>query len=203
MSKAICLYLHVHQPYRVRHYSIFDAGIDSNYFELTESHERLNNHEVIQKVARKSYLPTNERLLRMLRRHPEFRLSLSLTGTVIEQLERWAPEALESFGRLIGTGRVEILAETYYHSLAFFYSRFEFEKQVRMHREKIQALFGVTPRVFRNTELAYNNDLGYWAEQAGFDGIIAEGWDRVLGWRSPNFVYRPTYTQKIRLLLKN
>ena len=34
-------------------------------------------------------------------------------------------------------------------------------------------------------------------------GILAEGWDKILGWCSPNYVYRPAGCQNIRLLLKN
>jgi alpha-amylase len=203
VKRAICLYLHVHQPFRVREYSIFDAGHDHNYFTGAPWGSKLNNRWIIEKVAEKSYLPTNHRLQRLLDQHPEFRLSMSLTGTVLEQLEMWAPHVLESFQRLVATGRVEILGETYHHSLAFFFSKFEFEKQVRMHRDKIEQLFGQTPQIFRNTELAYNNDLAYWADKTGYKGIIAEGWDKVLGWRSPNFMYRPAYTENIRLMLKN
>ncbi len=202
MSKAIVLYLHVHQPYRVRHYTIFDAGVDHRYFDAPPG-ERTNNEEIVRKVSEKSYLPTNQRLLELLQHHPDFKLSLSITGTIMDQLERWAPHVLESFRELTRTGRVEIVAETYHHSLAFFYSRSEFEAQVRMHREKVEQVFGQTPKVFRNTELAYNNDLAYWADQAGYKGILTEGWDKVLGWRSPNFVYRPAYTENIRLLMKN
>lgn len=202
MSKSIVMYLHVHQPYRVRHYTIFDAGVNHDYFDAAYD-DRTSNERIIHKVAEKSYLPTNERLLKLLNEHPEFKLSLSITGTVLEQLEKWSPEALKSFQALTATGRVEIVAETYYHSLAFFYSREEFEAQVAMHRQKIQELFGQTPQVFRNTELAYNNDLAFWADKAGYKGILAEGWDKQLGWRSPNFVYRPSYTDNIRLLLKN
>lgn len=201
--RAICLYLHVHQPYRVRDYTVFDAGHDHNYFYDSQYESRTSNERILHKVAEKSYLPTNERLLQLLYANPDFKLSLSITGTLLEQLEAWSPKTLDSFRELIGTGRVELLAETYYHSLAFFYSRFEFEKQVRMHREKIKQLFGVEPQVFRNTELSYNNDLAYWADKAGYKGIITEGWDPILGWRSPNFVYRPAYTQNIRLLMKN
>ena len=202
MSKAIVLYLHVHQPYRVRHYTIFDAGVDHNYFD-TNYEDRTNNERILHKVAEKSYIPTNRHLLDLLNRYPEFKLSLSITGTVLEQLEKWSPEALRSFQDLCATGRVEIVAETYHHSLAFFYSRKEFEAQVAMHRDIVQRLFGQTPQVFRNTELSYNNDLAYWADKAGYKGILTEGWDPVLGWRSPNYVYRPTYTDTIRLLMKN
>ncbi len=202
-KRAIVLYLHVHQPYRVREYSVFDSGENHNYFTSPAYEDRTNNERILRKVTDKSYIPTNRQLLELLYKHPEFKLSLSLTGTLLEQLEQWAPDALLSFQELVATGRVEILAETYYHSLAFFYSRLEFEKQVRMHRDKISRLFGLTPTVFRNTELAYNNDLAYWADQAGYKGIITEGWDPVLGWRSPNFVYRPAYTRTIRLLMKN
>ncbi len=201
-KKAIVLYLHVHQPYRIRHYTVFDVANKSDYFNAGYN-ERESNERVIHKVAEKSYLPTNQLLLELLEQHPEFRLSLSITGTAIEQFERWAPEVLESFKQLTRTGRVEIVAETYHHSLAFFYSRKEFEYQVDRHRQKIEELFGQTPQVFRNTELAYNNDLAYWADQAGYKAILAEGWDPILGWRSPNFVYQPTYTESIKLLLKN
>jgi alpha-amylase len=202
MSKAIVLYLHVHQPYRVRHYTVFDSGVNHNYFD-TAHEERTSNERILKKVAEKSYLPANARLLKLLQDNPAFKLSLSMTGTVIEQLERWSPEALQSFKDLCHTGRVEILAETYHHSLAFFYSRAEFEMQVSMHQRKVQEVFGQTPQVFRNTELAYNNDLAQWADSAGYKGILAEGWDPVLDWRSPNFVYRPANTERIRLLMKN
>jgi len=202
MSKAIVLYMHVHQPYRVRHYTIFDAGVDHAYFDAPYD-DRTSNEQILHKVAAKSYIPTNKRLLQMLKDYPEFKLSLSITGTVLEQLEKWSPESLKSFQELTATGRVEIVAETYHHSLAFFYSRSEFETQVAMHRQKVEELFGQTPQVFRNTELSYNNDLAYWADKAGYKGILAEGWDPVLDWRSPNFVYQPTYTENIALLLKN
>lgn len=202
MSKAIVLYMHVHQPYRVRHYTIFDAGVDHKYFDAPYE-DRTSNERIMHKVAEKSYLPTNRRLLGLLQRHPEFKLSLSITGTAIDQMEKYSPESLASFKELVATGRVEIVAETYHHSLAFFYSRTEFEAQVKMHERKIQEVFGQTPKVLRNTELAYNNDLAYWADKAGYKGILAEGWDPVLGWRSPNFVYRPAHTENIRLLMKN
>jgi alpha-amylase len=202
MSKAIVLYLHVHQPYRVRHYTIFDAGVDHAYFQANYN-DQTSNERIMHKVAEKSYLPTNRRLLQLLQHHPEFKLSLSITGTAIEQMEAWSPESLQSFKDLVATGRVEIVGETYHHSLAFFYSKAEFEAQIKMHEKKIQDTFGQTPKVLRNTELAYNNDLAYWADKAGYKGILAEGWDKVLGWRSPNFVYQPTYTGNIRLLMKN
>jgi alpha-amylase len=204
-KKAIVLYLHVHQPYRVRHYTIFDAGQTHNYFDAPyDSNE--SNERILKKVAEKSYLPTNARLLKLLKENPQFKVSLSITGTILEQLEKWSPEALQSFKDLVGVNggrQVELVGETYHHSLAFFYSRSEFENQVNMHKEKIQEVFGQTPKVFRNTELAYNNDLAYWADKAGYKGILAEGWDKVLEWRSPNFVYSPSYTDKVRLLMKN
>ncbi len=203
MKQAICLYLHVHQPFRIRHYTIFDAANNHDYFDDKTENALTNNEFIINKVAAKSYIPTNNTLLEMLNKFPDFKLSISITGTIIEQFEMWAPEVLDSFKALVKTGRVEIVAETYHHSLAFFYSRKEFEAQVQMHRAKVQQVFGVTPQVFRNTELSYNNDLAYWADRAGYKGIITEGWDPILDWRSSNFVYRPSYTENIRLLMKN
>lgn len=203
MRRGLVLYLHVHQPLRVRKYTIFDTAQDHSYFNDPDTSSDRNNERVFRKVAEKSYKPMNALLEKLLARHPEFKISFSITGTFIEQTERWAPEVLDSFRRLVATGRVDIVAETYYHSLAFFYSRPEFERQVAMHRRKIKEFFGIDSSVFRNTELAYNDELAAWADSHGFKGILAEGWDPVLQWRSPNFVYKPTGTQHIKLLLKN
>lgn len=200
--KAIVLYLHAHQPYRLRHYTVFDTASHHNYFEWADDKSQ-SNQAVLRKVASKSYLPTNHTLIELAKKHQDFKISLSITGTLLDQLEEWAPEALDSFKELVGTGRVEILAETYYHSLAFFYSKPEFERQVDLHRQKIEQVFGQTPKVFRNTELAYNNALGEWADEKGYKGVLAEGWDPILGWRSPNFVYQPSKSVNCRLLLKN
>lgn len=202
-SRGITLYLHVHQPFRVRDYTVFDTALDHNYFVDQDPLSGRNNEKIFHKVADKSYRPMNALLEHLLHEHPEFKVSLSITGTFIEQAEAWAPDVIESFQRLVATGRVEIVAETYYHSLAFFYSRSEFEAQVEVHKQKIRDLFGVETSVFRNTELAYNDELAQWADQYGFKGILAEGWDPVLDWRSPNFVYRPEGTKDISLLLKN
>ncbi len=201
-ERSIVFYLHVHQPHRLKHYTIFDVGKDHNYFDTPED-DKNSNQAVMHKVAQKSYIPTNAKLLELLEQHPEFKLSLSITGTVLEQLEELAPDALDSFKKLVDTGRVEIVGETFHHSLAFFYNREEFETQVNMHKEKIEELFGVTPTAFRNTELAYNNELGKWADENGYKAVLAEGWDKVLGWRSPNFVYKPPGAQNVKLLLKN
>ena len=201
-QRAIVLYLHVHQPFRVRHYTIFDTAVNHDYFDAPAGQPE-NNAEIIKKVSQKSYIPTNQHLMRMLEQNPKFKLSLSITGTVLEQLESYAPDTLKSFQDLVATGRVEIVAETYHHSLAFFYDRNEFEAQVQMHRDKVQSVFGTTPTAFRNTELSYNNELAQWADQAGYKAILSEGWEPVLGWRSPNFLYRPVHTSSIKLLTKN
>lgn len=204
MSKrGIVLYLHVHQPLRVRKYSIFDTAERHDYFDEPDIHSDRNNERVFRKVTEKSYRPMNELLERLLKNHPDFRVSFSITGTFIEQAEKWAPEILDSFKRLAATGQVDIVSETYYHSLAFFYSRAEFERQVELHRQKIRELFGIETSVFRNTELSYNDELAKWADGYGFKGILAEGWDPVLEWRSPNHMYRPPNTKNISLMLKN
>jgi len=199
---SVCFYFQVHQPFRLRRYDIFDIGKNRDYFADVSDSPR-NNERVFKKVARKSYLPTNKILQTLLDTYPEFAVSFSFSGTVLDQMRRFAPEVLASFQDLAKNDRVEILAETYYHSLAFFYSRDEFEKQVAQHEARIKELFGTVPTVFRNTELAYNNEIAAWAADAGYAGILAEGWDSHLEWRSPNFVYTPNIPADIKLLLKN
>lgn len=203
MSKrGIVLYLHVHQPWRVRDYTVFDTAENHDYFgPFSESHR--NNKEIFEKVANKSYRPMTKLLKELLDTHPDFKVSLSITGTLLEQAERWGPDVIDSFKALVDTGRCEIVAETYYHSLAFFYSRSEFEHQVEKHRQKIRDTFGVETSVFRNTELSYDNNLAHWADEFGFKGVLSEGWDPILGWRSPNYVYKPVGTKNIKLLMKN
>lgn len=197
---AITLYLHAHQPWRVRSYGALDTANRHDYFRGDGDQD---NKEIFLKVANKSYRPMNTLLEKLLHEHPGFCLSLSLSGIFLEQAEQFAPDVIESFQRLVKTGRVELLANPYHHSLAFFYDQSEFEKQVVLHAEKIKQVFGVSPRVLANTELAYNDELGAWAEAHGYDGVLAEGWDKVLGWRSPNYVYQPKGATRTRLLLKN
>ena len=199
---TVCPYFHVHQPYRIKRYRVFDIGHDNEYFN-DSSETDLNNRRIVEKVANKSYRPMNAVLLGLLEEHPEFRFALSFSGTVLDQFEAYAPDVLASFQEIVATGRVEILADTYHHSLAFFYSVPEFERQVAQHAKRIYELFGQTPRVFRNTELSYRNDLAKWCEDNGYLGIMAEGWDPILGWRSPNHVYHPPGCDKIKVLLKN
>lgn len=199
---SICFYFQVHQPWRVKRYRIFDIGHDHEYFNDT-SETDLNNIKILRKVSEKCYLPANEIFYNLLTSIPEFKISFSLSGVFLEQIELYAPDVLRSFQKLVKTGKVEILSETFYHSLSFFYSREEFEEQVALHKKLVKKLFGVTPTVFRNTELAYTNELAQWADKKGYKGIIAEGWDSFLGWRSPNFLYKPVQTKKIKLLLKN
>ena len=192
----VCFYFQVHQPYRLRRYSVFDT--DCHYFDT------LKNGEIVRKVAHKCYLPANRVLLETIKRaEGRFRVAFSITGIALEQFETVVPEVIESFQQLNATGCVEFLDETYYHSLSFLYSRDEFRAQVELHREKIRSLFGQEPRVFRNTELIYNNDLAHFVSHMGYDGVLAEGADKVLGARSPNFVYRPPHAPRTKLLLKN
>lgn len=200
--RAICLYLHIHQPVRYREYSIFDVGNNSNYFD-SDFHSRQSNERIFKKVANKSYRPMLDLLEKNMQKYPDFKVSFSITGTWLEQAEKWAPELIAQIRRMVSRGQVEIVGETYYHSLAYFYNLSEFADQVTMHSQAIQRLFGTTPKVFRNTELAYNDSLAKWADEKGYKGILAEGWDKVLGWRSPNYVYCPAGCDNIKLLLKN
>ncbi len=193
---SVVFYFQVHQPYRLRRYSIFDSGTD--YFDDQ------SNAEICRKVASKCYLPTNALITELINAHDgRFRVNYSVTGMAIEQFRQYCPEVLDSFVELAQTGCVEFIAETYYHTLAFLYRRDEFIDQVEKHRRVITELFGQEPRAFRNTELTYNNDVAEVVEEMGFDIALTEGADHVLGHRSPNFIYRPPNCERLRLMLKN
>ena len=209
---TVVFYFQVHQPYRLRRYSVFDS--DPFYFEDAK------NGAIAEKVAEKCYRPTTKLLTELVRRHEgNFRVSFAITGTVLDQFEKFTPDVIGLFQDLAETGCCEFVGETYYHSLSFLYSKPEFEEQVEMHSRKIENLFGQRPKVFRNTELIYSNELA--AALAGmrnpdgsprFKGVLCEGTDALLGYRSPNYVYRPPHVsdtitadrdKPFGLLLKN
>ena len=194
---STCFYFQVHQPFRLSKCSIFDIGSNKNHFD---DHK---NQEIMQRVANKCYLPANKLLLELIRKTDgKFKVSFSITGTAIEQFENKFPEVLESFMDLADTGNVEFLSETYHHSLSFIYSKPEFRKQVLRHKTLIRRYFKQSPKVLRNTELIYNNDLAAIAEKLGYKGVIIEGADQILAGRNPNFLYNAK-NSGIKLLLKN
>lgn len=195
---AICFYFQIHQPYRMKNYKVFDIGKSSDYFDDPK------NKEVMEKVATKCYLPTTRLLLKLIKQHKgKFKCSFSITGTALEQFEKYSPEVINLFKEMVKTGCVEFLSETYYHSLSFLYSKDEFKSQIELHRQKIFDLFGCRPTIFRNTELIFNNELANFCQKMGYKGVIAEGADHILEWRSPNFLYTAVTAPDIKLLLKN
>ena len=210
---SVVFYFQVHQPYRLKRYTVFDS---SHFYFDTEK-----NRQICNKVADKCYRPTTNLILDLVKRHKgRFRVAYSLTGVVLDQLAEFCPDVLDTFKRLADSGCCEFIGETYYHSLSFLYSREEFTEQVNMHTRKVQELFGQTPKVFRNTELIYNNDLAHYLNQMTDEAVggtgkkrwlggICEGVDNILGYRSPNYVYRPPHTgqgphgRPFGMLLKN
>ncbi|MDQ3395317.1 MAG: glycoside hydrolase family 57 protein [Bacteroidota bacterium] len=194
---SVCFYFQVHQPNRLKPYSFFDLGHDHFY-----ENDSLNT-EIVSKVADKCYLPANKMMLKLIKQHKgKFKIAFSISGVAIEQFEYHRPDVLESFKELAQTGHVEFLAETYYHSLSFFYSKEEFRRQVKLHGKKIYQHFGQNPKVFRNTELCYNNEMARYLEVMGYKGIITEGVDWLLHGRTPNVLFRAPRTD-MKLLLRN
>jgi len=196
--RSISFYFQVHQPYRIKKYRFFNMGNDHHYFD-----EYLNK-TIIQRVAEKNYLPMNQLLLELIQKHgKDFKVSFSITGMAIEQFEQYAPEVLDSFKRLADTGNVEFLAETYAHSLVSLNDAGEFKRQVKMHQKKIKEVFGVKTVTFRNTELVYSDDIGAAVADMGFKTMLTEGAKHILGWKSPNYLYKHPYKKTLKLLLKN
>ncbi|MBU1018036.1 glycoside hydrolase family 57 protein [Patescibacteria group bacterium] len=190
-NKTICFYFEVHQPYRLSKCNVFEVGQKQDYFEGPTDYQ---NKKVFEKVANKSYLSTNKLMLELLNKHPEFRVSYSLSGVFMEQCLEYGEigkQVLDSFKAIFKTGQAEVLSETYYHSLAWLFSKDEFAQQIHKHSQLVHKLFHKKPTIFRNTELIYNNEIAEFIREMGYKGILAEGWDYYLDWRSPNFLYQP------------
>ena len=196
--KAICFYFQIHQPFRLKRYRFFDIGNDHYYYD------DFANDDIVTRIAKNSYIPAAETLLRMIEQTGgKFRCALSITGTALEQFEMYVPEFIDILKKLAATGKCEFLGETYCHSLASLTDPVEFQAQVSEHSRRIQQMFGVKPKVFRNTELIYCDEMAPQIYTMGFKGCITEGAKHILGWKSPNYVYAAAGTPKLKLLLKN
>lgn len=196
--KRICLCFQIHQPYRLRRYRFFDIG-NEHYYP-----NDYQNEEIFQRIAEECYLPANRMMLELLRQYPDFTVSYSISGLAIEQMEYYKPELIQSFKELVETGRVELLSETYAHSMAAVYDPMEFKAQVEMHRQKIKTLFGVEPaKVLCNSELLYNDMVGEQAVKLGYEAVLTEGAKHILGWKSPNYLYEANTTKPLKLLMRN
>ena len=197
-TKSICLYFQVHQPTRLRLYRFFDIGKDSHYYD------DFANRTILRRVAQKCYLPMNRLMLELIDKNKgKFKIAYSISGSALEQFQRFCPEVIASFKALADTGKVEFLAETYYHSLASLASESEFRVQVEKHAAKIEELFGVKPTAFRNTELIYSNGIGEMVYDMGYKTMLTEGARHIMGWQSPNYVYTGETQPKLKLLLRN
>ena len=197
-NKSICLYFQVHQPTRLRLYRFFEIGKDSHYYD------DFTNRTILRRIAQKCYLPMNAQLLSLIKANKgAFKVAFSISGSALEQFERYAPEVLDSFKALAATGKVEFLCETYNHSLASIASVSEFQHQVLKHKAAIERIFGVTPTAFRNTELIYSDGIGEQVYDLGFKTMLTEGARHIMGWQSPNYIYTNPLQPKLRLLLRN
>lgn len=195
--KNICLYFQVHQPFRLKQMSFFDITSDVSYFD-----EDLNK-KILTKVATNCYQPANQLLLNLLGEYSDFKITFCISGIMLDQLKKYAPQLIESFQQLLATGSVEFLSETNSHSLAFIKSKDLFTEQVRAHRKKMMETFNYKPRVFRNTELIYSHKIGGWIKSLGYKAMLTEGADKVLKGRSPNKLYHYPEARKFKLLLRN
>lgn len=198
MKKSICLYFQVHQPTRLRQYRFFDIGKDSHYYD------DFADRTILRRIAQRCYIPMNNLLLDLVKRHGGgFKVSFSITGSALEQFDRYAPEVIDSFRRLAETGCVEFLGETYYHSLASLANFGEFKHQVEKHSAAIERYFGVKPTAFRNTELVYSDSIGKDVYDLGFKVMLTEGARHILGWKSPDYIYTDSQQKHLKLLLRN
>jgi len=197
--KNICIYFQIHQPYTLKRYRFFDIGQDHYYYDDFG----IGEHR-IRELSEKSYLPSNAAIAEIIKNsNGKFRCAFSVSGVALEQLEQYAPEVIDSFKELAKTGSVEFLAEPYAHSLASIYDTDEFKRQVQMHAEKIEMLFGKKPTALRNSELIYSDEIGEAVSKMGYKTMLIDEARQVLGWKSPNYLYTHSYLPKLKLLVRN
>jgi len=207
----VVLIFEVHQPHRIKKDFFWENRIfrhvkKEDFFEYYFDKEE--NKQIFDRASRKCYFPSNNILLEQIDRYKnekkKVKVSFSVSGVFLEQCEMFNTDLLESFKQLAETGCVEFLSQTYFHSLASLYpERDEFTEQVKMHQQVMKDLLNYTPTVFENTELLYNNAVARTVEKLGYKGIFTEGVERLLQGKSPNYLYSPKDSKKIKVLLRN
>lgn len=197
--KNICLHFSVHQPFRLRTYRFFDIGLDHYYYD------DFSNKSNALTLAKRCYVPMNNLLLSLINANKKaFKVSFSITGSALEQFAMYTPEVIEGFQKLAKTGCVEFVTEVDTHSLVSVTNNYdEFARQVADNAAKIKEYFGQTPKVYKNPGLVYSDELGAQLASMGFIGVLAEGSDQTLGWKSPNFVYCCDKNPRLKILLRN
>ncbi len=201
----------VHQPHRLKRKLFWEGKIFSRLTknELFDYYfDNESDREIFKRAARKCYFPSNQILLDSIDKHKhdskQVKVSFSISGVFLEQCQMFDPDLLETFKQLAQTKSVEFLNQTYYHSIASLYpDKEEFIEQAKMHKQTVKDLLGYTPNVFENTELLYNNTIAKTVESLGYKGIYTEGVEKILGEKSPNYLYTPKGAKKIRVLLRN
>lgn len=196
--KTICFYFQIHQPYRLKRYRFFNIGGDHYYYD------DFSDEDIMQRIASTSFVPANRLMLDMIEQYNgTFKIAFSISGIVLEQMEVYSPEVIDGLKELANTGCVEFLASTYGHSLTSLTDHIEFKNQVKAHSEKIKSLFGQTPEVFHNTESIFSDEIAELVCELGYTCMLTEGAKRMLGWKSPNYLYQSAAQPKLKLLLRN
>lgn len=196
--KTICLYFEIHQPVHLKRYRFFEIGTDHYYYDDYE------NERSITETAQKSYIPALTAMLEMTQTYGKaFKVAFSLSGVAIELLEIYAPEVIELLQQLAETGCVEFLAEPYSHGLSSLANEEVFIEETKRQAKKIKEMFGLNPKVLRNSSLIYSDEIGALAGRMGFKGMIAEGAKHILGWKSPHFLYHCAMDPGVKLLLRD
>lgn len=198
--KTICLYFEIHQVIHLKRYRFFDIGTDHYYFD------DYANETGITYIANNSYIPALKALIEMSRENKGyFKVALSLSGVGIEQLERYAPNVIDLLHELNQTGSLELLAEPYSHGLSTLAPNGEegLIEETRRLSDKIFEMFGQRPKVFRNSSLIYNDDIGAMVAGMGFKGMLTEGAQHILGWKSPHYLYYCNMNPELKVLLRD
>jgi len=198
--KTICLYFEIHQIIHLKRYRFFDIGTDHYYYDDYANETSITN------IAENSYIPALRTLIDMARKSEgAFKVALSLSGVGLEQLERYAPQVIDLLQELAGTGCVEFIAEPYSHGLASLAPNGEqsFRDEVKRQVEKINQLFGQKPKVFRNSSLIYDDEIGGLVADMGFKGILTEGAKHILGWKSPHYLYHCVQNPNLKVLTRD
>jgi alpha-amylase len=122
---------------RLRTYRFSEIGTNSYYYDDYE------NEYYTKKISEKCYLPANKILLDLIRKCQEkFKVSYLFSGVILDQLELYAPEVLESYKTLINSDCVNLLSGSYSNLFRLPGATPELNHQINLQKSRIKYLFG-------------------------------------------------------------
>lgn len=162
-----CLYFRIHQPVAIRKVSFFDFGSAPDLIDQKKQNNKLKRR------LNQIYLPAFSILSDLISKYKgDFQLALSVNGILLDQISHFFPSHYKEIRDLMNLEEIEMIASTYFHSLASVGSLDEFRIQVTLEKKKILESTGKEPFIFCNPDMSVETSMLTILKDLRMNGIL-------------------------------